>query len=572
MVLTESDSSAILVEPMKNRSSGETIRAYQALIARLNSAGIFPKEHILDNECSTDFKAIIKTNKMSYQLVPPHDHRRNRAEKAIQTFKAHFIAILCGTDPSFPLHLWDRLLAQAEHTLNMLRPAWMLKTISAHTYLWGQHDYNSQPYAPLGCKVEAHVVPEVRETWAPHTATGYYIGNSDEHYRCHTVYITNTKSTRTCSSVFFKHKYLTMPTLTPADALIKAADDLTAAIAGNIPPSTITDNAITQLLQIFKQQANSTNDAVSAQRVLTDRAQRQRVHNEEVPTATPTRTSSTITASNRTTSTITVPTAVPTTNTEFPPLEIEEIITTADTTPASNTRHQRRLRTITQDCAFHLTEATSQFNPQQARSRQYPLQFLIDWAQPVLDDNTGDLLEYRHLRKHPQHKVVWTSSFGKEIRRLAATTTDTVGFKSKTEIPTERRKDITYGRIVCTYRSEKKDPYRTRITMGGNLINYPDDCGTPTADLISVKLMLNSVISTMNAKFMTIDLKDFYLMTPMARYEYFQMKLELFPDDIILEYNLRDKVDDKGYVYCEVKRGMYGLPQAGIIAQKLLTT
>ncbi len=135
-----------------------------------------------------------------------------------------------------------------------------------------------------------------------------------------------------------------MPTLTPADALIKAADDLTAAIAGNIPPSTITDNAITLILQIFKQQANSTNDAGSAQRVLTDRAQRQRVHNEEettsTPTAIPTRTSSTITSNNRTTSTITVPTAIPTTNTEFPPLEIEETITTADTTPASNTRHQ----------------------------------------------------------------------------------------------------------------------------------------------------------------------------------------------------------------------------------------
>jgi hypothetical protein len=353
----------------------------------------------------------------------------------------------------------------------------MLKTVSVHTYLWGQHDYNSQPNAPLGCKVEAHIVPEVRETWAPHTAIGYYIGNSDEHYRCHTIYITNTKSTRICSTVLFKHKYLTMPTFTPADALIKAADDLTAAIAGNMPPSTITDNAITQLLQIFKQQANSTNDAVSAQRVLIDHAQRQRVHNEEETTSTPTTptailtlTSSTITASNHTTSTITVPTAVPTTNMEFPPLQIEETITTADTTPASNTRQQQTLRTITQDCAFHLTEATSQFTPPQARSRKYHFQLLSDWAQPVLDDDTGDLLEYRHLNKHPQHKVVWTSSFGKEIRRLA-TTTKTLGFKSKTEIPTEQRKDITYGRIVCTYRSEKKDPYRTRITMGGNLIN-----------------------------------------------------------------------------------------------------
>jgi hypothetical protein len=59
---------------------------------------------------------------------------------------------------------------------------------------------------------------------------------------------------------------------------------------------------------------------------------------------------------------------------------------------------------------------------------------------------------------------------------------------AKQEIPRARRKDITYCRIVCTYCSEKKDPYRTHITMGGNLINYPDDCGTPTANLLTVKL------------------------------------------------------------------------------------
>ena len=138
-------------------------------------------------------------------------------------------------------------------------------------------------------------------------------------------------------------------------------------------------------------------------------------------------------------------------------------------------------------------------------------------------------------------------------------------------IPQNRRKDITYGRIVCTHRSEKKDPYCTRITMGGNLINYPDDCGTPTADLLTVKLLLNSIISTPNGKFMTIDIKDFYLMTPMDRYEYFRMKLELFPQDIVEEYGLQDKVDSDGYVFCEVRQGMYGLPQAGIIAQNLLT-
>ncbi len=107
--------------------------------------------------------------------------------------------------------------------------------------------------------------------------------------------------------------------------------------------------------------------------------------------------------------------------------------------------------------------------------------------------------------------------------------------------------------------------------MGRNLVNYPNDCGTPTTDLLTIKLMFNSIISTPNAKFMTIDVKDFYLMTPMDRYEYFRMKLELFPQNIINEYRLCDKVDADGNVFCKVQRGMYSLPQAGIIAQNLLT-
>jgi hypothetical protein len=107
--------------------------------------------------------------------------------------------------------------------------------------------------------------------------------------------------------------------------------------------------------------------------------------------------------------------------------------------------------------------------------------------------------------------------------------------------------------------------------MGRSLVNYPDNCGTPTANLLTIKMIFNSIISTPNAKFMTIDIKDFYLMTPMERYEYFRMKLELFPQNIINEYGLSDKVDADGNVFCEVQHGMYGLPQAGIIAQDLLT-
>ena len=137
-------------------------------------------------------------------------------------------------------------------------------------------------------------------------------------------------------------------------------------------------------------------------------------------------------------------------------------------------------------------------------------------------------------------------------------------------MPVDRFKDCTYVRIVCNERPEKQDPKRVCIKVGGDRINYPGDCGTPTADMLTVKLLLNSVVSTEGAKFMTMDISNFYLMTPLKRKEYVRMKLDNFPEDVIDHYNLRAKATTDGYVYVAVKRGMYGLPQSGILAQELL--
>ena len=85
MVFLNMDNSYISMEPMKNRHSSEIVMTYQILIDRLKACGIIPKHHVLDNECSAEFKEAIMANKMTYQLVPPDDHRRNIAERAIQT-------------------------------------------------------------------------------------------------------------------------------------------------------------------------------------------------------------------------------------------------------------------------------------------------------------------------------------------------------------------------------------------------------------------------------------------------------------------------------------------------------
>jgi hypothetical protein len=94
------------------------------------------------------FEAIFTSNDVDYQLVPPHCDRRNAAERAIRTFKEHFLAGLSSVDPSFPLHLWDRLLPQAEITLNLLRTSRLHPQLSAAAHFQCLVDYNKTAFAP----------------------------------------------------------------------------------------------------------------------------------------------------------------------------------------------------------------------------------------------------------------------------------------------------------------------------------------------------------------------------------------------------------------------------------------
>ena len=80
MILCEMDGNAIMSEGMRDRTAGEIIKAYQKLIKRLQKAGIRPKKHILDNECSEEYKQAIIDNNMQYELVPKGQHRRKIAE------------------------------------------------------------------------------------------------------------------------------------------------------------------------------------------------------------------------------------------------------------------------------------------------------------------------------------------------------------------------------------------------------------------------------------------------------------------------------------------------------------
>ena len=106
--------------------------------------------------------------------------------------------------------------------------------------------------------------------------------------------------------------------------------------------------------------------------------------------------------------------------------------------------------------------------------------------------------------------------------------------------------------------------------MGSDQINYPRKVATPTADLLRVKLMLNSVISTLQVQWMTVDIENFYLNTPLERFGYLKLRMTDLPVEVIAYYKLYVKATIDGFVYVKVRKGMYRLPQAGLLVQKLL--
>ena len=130
--------------------------------------------------------------------------------------------------------------------------------------------------------------------------------------------------------------------------------------------------------------------------------------------------------------------------------------------------------------------------------------------------------------------------------------------------------DVTYGQFVCMVRPDKAEKNQMRFVVGVDHINYPGKVATLTAEMLVAKLLFNSVISAKGARFMTMDISNFYLMTPLKRPEYIRINLCNIPEEIIKEYNPKEKANKDGAVYIEAIHGMYGLPHSGLLANLLL--
>ena len=150
---------------MKSNKGSAITDAYESIYTELTDAGITPILQYLDNETSKELITAIKKNRLKYQLAAPHGHQLNPTERAVSTFKNHFITILAGCDKRFPKYLWCQLVPKAIITLNMLPQSRINPKLPAHNQVCGALNYQRTPLALLGTKIIIHKQSDQKKTW-----------------------------------------------------------------------------------------------------------------------------------------------------------------------------------------------------------------------------------------------------------------------------------------------------------------------------------------------------------------------------------------------------------------------
>jgi hypothetical protein len=180
-------------------------------------------------------------------------------------------------------------------------------------------------------------------------------------------------------------------------------------------------------------------------------------------------------------------------------------------------------------------------------------------------------MQYKDLMKHPDRGPLFEIGLSNDLVRICQGIRDIAGTNTAFLIDLKsipKNCKITYGKLVCDFKPNKTEKHRVRLMVGGDRLDYSGDTATSTADITTFKILINSTLSTQEAKMMMMDIKKYYLGTPLPTYEYMRIPISILPLDIIYKYDLTC-LSVNGWVYLEIRKGMYGLKQAGLLANKL---
>lgn len=511
------DANYIHCEPMTTRHGAEYARAYTRGIEFFQEHGITPHWERLDNETSNELTKAAKKLNITIQYLPPNNHRASKAERAIQTWKGHFISVLCMTHPDFPMGAWNHLLEHTELTLNLLRGSRVNPSMSAWATLHGPINFDKHPIAPAGTKIVAYEGPDQRASWDPHGVDGYYVGPALQHYRCYNVYISATKRTRIADTLSWHPHSVAMPIASTEELIIDTVKTLKDAIVeharlpaahGNTrqPHAPLPDAVRTTLQEL--------NDVFKAP------------PNDLVTTAS----TVTLTEPNSPEDAHTTPGGV---GGPAPPI------------PRRSKRQRKR--------PHHLASSITHHRALTAMAM----------------DDKGNKLRYESAMQSSEG-AQWEAGANKEFDRLVLETR-TGEWIQQAAVPRDRKVSYYNPQLSRKRRPEADFPggieYRVRGTYGGDRGDYQGPTTAETADITTVKLLLNDVISDPEGKWLTTDVCDYYLGTPMDSPEYMRVPVKYIPLATQRKHNLETLIHN-GAVIMQLNKGIYGLKQAGRLAQQ----
>ena len=181
-------------------------------------------------------------------------------------------------------------------------------------------------------------------------------------------------------------------------------------------------------------------------------------------------------------------------------------------------------------------------------------------------DNTNKPLTYKTAIKGVD-KEQWLQAHVEELERLLATGSE---FVHRRDVPADYSPAYYNPQLKTKIDSNGKKTFRVRGTIGGDKVEYTGDVSASTADMTTIKLLFNAVASEKDSKLMTLDIKDFYLGTILDSPEWMRIHESQIPVAFLGAHPKLTDMCSGGYYYMKITQGIYGLPQAGRLAQQKL--
>jgi hypothetical protein len=234
----------IRLNPIKNRTevNDVLVRVYEDAIKLGHKINLV----LTDNEISNAAKSYFAKLKVEQRQVEPYNHRANDAERHIQTVKRHVIATLAGRDSECPLENWDKAVEMAELTLSLLRKGTSEGHSSFQSYHGRPYNFNDNPIAPWGVKVQAYVPKALRKSWGYRAKTSFYMGPAN--YRQHQLREIGAKVPSVRQQVVFLSEDIKYPRFTERDELVARITDLADALKRQGSPP---DTTLAQALEAY---------------------------------------------------------------------------------------------------------------------------------------------------------------------------------------------------------------------------------------------------------------------------------------------------------------------------------